>query len=539
MSDPKLHKFRSFLTERFTAVAVEIFGEIETIVEAYYEENKRLRNVLHMVLNPEIKLPKIDDYHNIGATTDVRELPPELNTKVELSEPLPKKPKEEPTECDISFGSQQQQGLGEAENFFTPDCVKNDPEEEVDESMPSIADTFHIKVVEYKADSSGTVSADEDEYGSAWDSDAVTDCPKPSGKKDSTSQFPEVHIHEVSSVKSSTKPKSSLQKTMLELPRRVPYQSFIPTQSDCKSFLARLTEAFKDFPDDKKPLITKMGLTENVQFVDCAFGKVPKGSPLSYQCPAPSAKDYQTYEDAPPRPLLPLPNKKLEPMSTFLTLSAKEQEHVDVMQITWEAAHSLEHSTRGRKEVVEELRNLRLTSRFREICKLKPGQSNAEHLIYKIQKGIRRDKTAHIEEEMRADALREYCQHLCVNWYQCGLVVHPNAPWLGAQPDGLVYDPNERPSFGLVHMKCIAFQSFVECGFLVCQDGVVQLKRAHSYYWHIQGEMMVTGTEWCDLLVFSKEHLLIQRIYRDAAIIKAMKTKLDDFFFRYYLPSLL
>lgn len=59
MSNTKLQTFRSYLTERFTTVAVEIFGEVETIVEAYYEENKRLRSALHMVLNPEIKIPRI------------------------------------------------------------------------------------------------------------------------------------------------------------------------------------------------------------------------------------------------------------------------------------------------------------------------------------------------------------------------------------------------------------------------------------------------------------------------------------------------
>lgn len=140
---------------------------------------------------------------------------------------------------------------------------------------------------------------------------------------------------------------------------------------------------------------------------------------------------------------------------------------------------------------------------------------------------------------MQAGALREYCQHLCVNWYPCGLVVHPHAPWLGALPDGLVYDPNETHSFGLVHVKCIAFRSFSECGFLYNRDGSMQLKRTHSCYWHVQGEMMVTGTEWCDVLVFSREHILVQRIYRDTTVTKAMKKKLDDFFFLYYLPSLL
>ncbi|XP_031179968.1 uncharacterized protein LOC116067634 isoform X2 [Sander lucioperca] len=580
MSNTKLQSLRGFLTERFTTVAVEIFEEIETIVEAYYEENKRLRNVLHMVLNPEIKLPRIDvSSQNTGATTDVREQPPDLNTRadLEISEPLAKKPKEEEIEYDISWESEQQHGLGEAEHFIAPDCVKNDPEEE-DARMLCFADSFNIKVVECNPQSSsGTLSADEDsasdserltafpqlsrseesssgsqepqkndilsadedEDCSASDSERLTDFPQLSRSQESSTESREPQTHDIKSGKSLTKPKRSLQKTMLELPRMVPQQCFIPAPTDCQSFLARLTEAFKDFPEDKKPLITKMGLTENVELVDCAFGKVPKGSPLSYQCPVPSGQDYKTHDNAPHRPLLPLSYHKLELMLPSPSLNAKEAEHMEVMEITWEAARSLEHSTRGSEEAVEELRKLRLTSHFRDICKLKPGRSNAKRLIFKMQKGLSRCKTAQIEKQMKAEALREYCNHLCVNWSPCGLVVHPNAPWLGALPDGLVYDPKEKPSFGLVHVKCTRFRSFIECGFLFCQDGVLQLKKSHSHYWHIQGEMMVTGMEWCDLLVFSKDDILVQRIYRDSVIINVMKKKLDNFFFQFYLPCLL
>lgn len=59
MSDTRHKNFRNFLTERFTAVAVEVFEEVETIMEAYYKENKRLLSILHKVLNPEIKLQRI------------------------------------------------------------------------------------------------------------------------------------------------------------------------------------------------------------------------------------------------------------------------------------------------------------------------------------------------------------------------------------------------------------------------------------------------------------------------------------------------
>lgn len=55
---------------------------------------------------------------------------------------------------------------------------------------------------------------------------------------------------------------------------------------------------------------------------------------------------------------------------------------------------------------------------------------------------------------MEFQAAKEYAQYNNVNYSPCGLVVHPQAPWLGASPDGLVYDPNATPAYGLVEIKC-------------------------------------------------------------------------------------
>lgn len=38
--------------------------------------------------------------------------------------------------------------------------------------------------------------------------------------------------------------------------------------------------------------------------------------------------------------------------------------------------------------------------------------------------------------------------------YNCGLMVPPTSPWLGASPDRIVYDPSEDPPFGLIEVKC-------------------------------------------------------------------------------------
>ncbi|KAM6947943.1 uncharacterized protein PEZ65_001495 [Lycodopsis pacificus] len=543
--------------------------------------------------------PELNITHYTGAATDLREQPPQMNNKVdpELSEPLPKKPKEEQIEQDISLGSEQQQQLepGEVGNFIfraQPPELSDKVDPELSEPLPkkskeeqiehdislgseqqqlelwkvgnfilnvesnhkeeeetSIVDSFHVRVVEVNPDSPGTISANEDEdcyadvdedcSAAASDTSApwVPDLTQLPRSEESTSRSRELQKRDKKSGTGSRKPRCSLQKTMLELPRMATHQAFLPAPTDCRSFLTRLTEAFKNFPDDKKPLITKMGLTEDVELVDCACGKVPKGCSLSYQCPVPSERDYRIHIDEPPRPLLPLADHRLKPMPVVPTLSAKEQEHLDRMQINWEAAHQLEQATRGHKEEEEKLRTRRLTSRFKEVCKLKPGRTNAQHLLFKIQKGPR-CKAAQIDEEMKAEALREYCKHLRVNWSPCGFIIHPNAPWLGALPGGLVYDPKETPSFGLVHVKFTEFRSFIECKFLFYPDGILQLKSTNSHYWQIQGEMMLTGTEWCDLLVFSSEDMLVQRIYRDDAMIDVMKKKLDDFFYYYYLPCL-
>ncbi|XP_029947914.1 uncharacterized protein LOC115388783 [Salarias fasciatus] len=509
MAGVTMERFRGFLTERFTTAAVDIFAEVESMLVACYEENARLRGMLHMVLSPEIKLPRIDAGRYTGATTNARELPSPANTTPDqdMTEPLPKRPKEEPIECEISQESKPEPEEPLDTENFTQVCVKSEPEDE-DVSMPYVSEPVHNADVELNNDSSATISGDEARHYVFSSSDSDGDVEERTNEKEST---------------------QVLQKTMLEIPRTMPNNSFAVAPDELRSFLANLTENFKHFDSNDRPLITTMGLTADVEMVNSAFGKVCKGSPLSYQCPVPSSHNYTAHDAPPSRPPLPLCDHILEPLSSLPVLSPEELDHVDEMLITWTEAHSLERSTCGCTEYREKLTNLRLTSRFRKICRLKPGESSARKLIAKIRKGA----VSKPEERMKAVALVDYCKRLGVNWSPCGLVVHPNAPWLGAVPDGLVYDPKEAKSYGLVHVK-----SAGDCSFMACQDGLLRLRKGHRHYWDVQGEMLVTGASWCDLLVISSDSIVVQRIYRDDAIIETMKRKLDQFFFFHYLPSL-
>ncbi|XP_038154096.1 uncharacterized protein LOC119791831 [Cyprinodon tularosa] len=529
MDSVKLQSFKTFLTEQFTSLAVEVFSEVESMMESCYEENRRLRSVLRMVLSPEIKLPRIDVDLFKETTMNTRSQPSEPNTlNLETTEPVNKRPKEEDVECEISWEIEQQQWPGEEENFIIPVRVKDDPEEEAGATT----------CMAEQHESSSTLSADnytseqEDGYSSEADDAAAH----------SSLQVLEDNTEdnwENAETTSTNKSKFSLQKTMLQMPRIKLQKSFMLSRADQEAFFERLSESFSDFPDDQKPLITKMGLGKNVEWVECALGEVPKGSPISYQYPLPSSKDFQPCENAPSLPSLPLPFHTLEPMSLSTTQTPQEEAFLNAMTVTWEEAHGLEMSTRGSKEAADKLLMMRITSRFREICKLKPGKSHADQFLSKIQKGNARCKTSQIDEEMKSGVLREYCRKLYINWSPCGLVVHPSAPWLGATPDGLVFDHKETSSFGLVHVKYVNAKSFIECQALKCSNGVLELKRADKHYWEMQGQMMVTGTTWCDLVLHSREDILVQRIYRDEGLIKLMKNKLEEFFFLHYLPNLI
>ncbi len=51
--------------------------------------------------------------------------------------------------------------------------------------------------------------------------------------------------------------------------------------------------------------------------------------------------------------------------------------------------------------------------------------------------------------QLESAGVEEYCLLRGVNFYPCGFLIHPDAPWLGSSPDGIVYDPTEHQVFGL------------------------------------------------------------------------------------------
>lgn len=121
-----------------------------------------------------------------------------------------------------------------------------------------------------------------------------------------------------------------------------------------------------------------------------------------------------------------------------------------------------------------------------------------------------------------------------MNYYPCGFIIHPNTPRLGTSPDVVVFDPTESTEFGLVQIKCPNIKSYVDYPHLKMKESNLELKQGHGYYWQVQGQLLLTGMEWCDFVVFVEEATQIQTIYRDSGVMQKIRV---DFFFFLHIPT--
>ncbi|XP_041847552.1 uncharacterized protein LOC121643962 isoform X2 [Melanotaenia boesemani] len=299
----------------------------------------------------------------------------------------------------------------------------------------------------------------------------------------------------------------------------------------------QVTEVYKNFSAAEALMICSMGISSEVPLVDSALGPVQAGSPLSYQQPARVKKDL-SFHAAPPPPSLSLQNYHLQPPNCMFVCSEAQQLHLKSLEVSWDMAHKFECATREQSSCSEwhQLRRPRLTaSRFREICQVR--ESNEDSLADWILQGTRQTAAMKRGLELEADVIWEYCQMKRVNHYPCGFVIHPDAPWLGASPDGLIFDPSEPCQFGLIEMKCPNVKSYVDCPYLSMNSGKLELKQSHAYYAQVQGQMLITGMNWCDFVVSAEEDILIQRIYRDRDMLDVIKEKVDWFYFHVYMQK--
>ena len=129
--------------------------------------------------------------------------------------------------------------------------------------------------------------------------------------------------------------------------------------------------------------------------------------------------------------------------------------------------------------------------------------------------------------EMEPVAITRYMKHqhsnghpdLCV--CSAGFFVSTSHPFLGASPDGSVYDPsNLNDPYGFLEVKCPykacditpADACLMSDFFCTVKDGTgnVKLKESHAYYCQIQGQMAIGCRPWCDFVICTNKGLNVE-----------------------------
>ena len=125
-----------------------------------------------------------------------------------------------------------------------------------------------------------------------------------------------------------------------------------------------------------------------------------------------------------------------------------------------------------------------------------------------------------------------------------GLCVLQPKPWYGASPDSAVFCTC--CGYGVVEVKCpyslrdkSLREEVLQNRFYIghSANGYF-LQRKHNYYFQVQHEMSVTGTTYCDFIVWTPTESVIFRIEKDQSFIDNMYEKCDRFWMIFILPEL-
>ena len=132
-------------------------------------------------------------------------------------------------------------------------------------------------------------------------------------------------------------------------------------------------------------------------------------------------------------------------------------------------------------------------------------------------------------------------------------IISESYPFLSATPDGSVYDPScrEQP-YGFLEVKCPYSKRNVTpedacaspdfcCAIDTNAQGEnkVRLKRNHTYYAQVQGQMGIGERPWCDFVIYTSKGVSIERINFDQHFWKCeLLPKLISFYDHCVAPEI-
>ena len=348
---------------------------------------------------------------------------------------------------------------------------------------------------------------------------------------------------------------------------------------NCSLYEARNTTDVKIHPDDTIRKLKEQFAKQKTPFsylatcgqndvIDTPLGSVPRGSILSYQLKdvKPEFKFTSSLPDAmmlgndatlsivlPQRPAKPLLDTSGE---NFEHLILEHRQFLENLTVTISDSVTLERDTvaQTRSPLWSQERQNRLTaSNFGKVSlrKAPPTESflrdifNSKNLsnVPSIAHGQRHENIA---KEKYIAKMRKVSHH-DVTVYDCGLVINPSFPFLGATPDGKIYDPNAEQCEGILEIKCpfkyrdkTPFDAACQPDFF-CElsNNELRLKLSSSHYCQVQGQLALAQVSWCDFVTYTDKGLNVERItFNEHFWINELYPKLLKFYLNFGIPFL-
>ena len=203
------------------------------------------------------------------------------------------------------------------------------------------------------------------------------------------------------------------------------------------------------------------------------------------------------------------------------------------LSISEEMARKIESETKLQRKSQKwfEMRCFRLTASFFGRAKSLKSTTAPDGLVLQILgvKKIPHTTAMQWGIDHEDAALQQYTdyqhRHGHGSLYVCntGLYISVLHPFLGASPDGAVYDVNASGSpYGFAEVKCpyskrhlTPVEASESPGFCcTIQDGQPKLRRTHPYYSQVQGQLAIGCREWCDFIIYTEKGISCERRFR-------------------------
>ena len=258
---------------------------------------------------------------------------------------------------------------------------------------------------------------------------------------------------------------------------------------------------------------------------------------------------------------LPSSSSSLPHLPDQTALNKTVTEFVKSLQVTEEQARTIEQNTIEQRDSPYwfEVRKFRLTSSYFGTIMRRRSGTPVDKLVLRI---IRQEQfTSHATEwgiNNESCALQAYQDKQRENGHpelvvcKSGFIINPLYPFLGASPDGAVYDPSSSDEpYGFLEIKCPYSQRNVTpieaCdspGFCCCTKMIggkpsISLRKEHPYFSQVQGQMGIGQRPWCDFVVHTTKGTEVQRIKFDEAFWdQELLPKLMEFYMNSIAPEI-